>query len=107
VSQTSPTKTLLVPFGPSRAPEAEPMSSLIADEMDLARDALESVITALCADNEIVERHLVTLQAIDEISQRHENLARLLRSARTDADLASISLDSLRMRLMAARGTER
>lgn len=83
------------------------MNSLIADEMDLARDALESVITALCADNEIVDRHLVTLQAIDEISQRHENLARLLRSARTESDLASISLDSLRMRLMAARGTER
>lgn len=83
------------------------MNRLIADEMDLARDALESVIAALCEDNEMIERHHTTLQAIDEISQRHENLARLLRSARPNEDVASISLDSLRVRLMAARGVVR
>ncbi|MBN8817871.1 MAG: hypothetical protein J0I80_03990 [Sphingomonas sp.] len=76
--------------------------ALIADELDRIRTVLEDMGTRLCADPEIVGSHLYALQAIDEICQRNENLARTLRADDMVAQSAAITLESLRLRLQTA-----
>ncbi len=53
----------------------------------------------LCGDPEIVRSHMNVLQSIDEVCQRHENLARTLRAPDMVAEANSITLETLRLRL--------
>ncbi len=76
--------------------------SLIADELDGINHVLEELGTRLCCDPEIVRSHLVVLQAIDELCQRNENLARTLRADDMVGESAGITLETLRMRLQSA-----
>lgn len=78
------------------------LRSIIADEIDSARGGLEALVSALCADSHVVGKHLPLLQSIDEISQHYENLAQLLRSEDMTEQVATITLDSLRNRMMRA-----
>jgi hypothetical protein len=75
------------------------MRALIADELDRIRHVLEDMGMQLCSDGEIVRSHMNVLQAIDEVCQRNENLARTLRSPDMVAEAGSITLESLRLRL--------
>jgi hypothetical protein len=89
--------------GSSHPPEAllpdGVMRALIADELDRIRYVLEDMGMQLCGDGEIVRSHMNVLQSIDEICQRHENLARTLRSPDMVGQTESITLESLRLRL--------
>lgn len=76
--------------------------SLIADELDRINDVLEELGTRLCCDPEIVRSHLLVLQAIDELCQRNENLARTLRADDMVAQASGITLETLRVRLQSA-----
>lgn len=75
---------------------------LIAQELDVIRGKLEDMGDDLCNEPVFVTDYSNTLQAIDELSQRHENLARLLRSTDMEAAIDSITLESLRNRLLDA-----
>lgn len=74
----------------------------IAGELDTIRDKLELMGENLCNEPVFVSKYIDTLQSIDELSQRHENLARLLRSTDMEAAIDSITLESLRNRLLDA-----
>lgn len=93
---------------PANAPDSAPprnvlpdgvLRALIADELDRIRAVMEDMGVQLCADGEIVRRHMNVLQCIDELCQRNENLARTLRAADMVAEADSITLESLRRRL--------
>jgi len=75
------------------------MRALIADELDRIRQVLEDMGMQLCADPEIVRCHMNVLQSIDEICQRHENLARTLRASDMVNEANTITLETLRLRL--------
>ncbi|MBO9669693.1 MAG: hypothetical protein J7485_04165 [Sphingobium sp.] len=75
------------------------MRALIADELDRIRQVLEDMGLQLCGDPEIVRSHMNVLQSIDEVCQRHENLARTLRAPDMVAEANSITLETLRLRL--------
>lgn len=75
------------------------MRALIADELDRIRQVLEDMGLQLCGDPEIVRSHMNVLQSIDEVCQRHENLARTLRAPDMVAEAGAITLETLRSRL--------
>lgn len=75
------------------------MRALIADELDRIRQVLEDMGLQLCGDPEIVRSHMNVLQSIDEVCQRHENLARTLRAPDMVTEANSITLETLRLRL--------
>ncbi len=75
------------------------MRALIADELERIRQALEDMGLQLCADPEIVRSHMNVLQSIDEVCQRHENLARTLRAPDMVSEAGAITLETLRLRL--------
>ncbi len=96
-------------FDRTAHPPADPPHSinalictLIAKELDVIRSKLEDMGENLCNEPIFVTQYCDTLQSIDELSQRHENLARLLRSADMEAAIDSITLESLRNRLLDA-----
>ncbi|MCE7797445.1 hypothetical protein LWE61_12860 [Sphingobium sufflavum] len=74
--------------------------SLVAGELDIIRGALEEVAAAFCSDIRIVQTHGELLQSIDELAQRHENIARLLRSRPMEGAIDMITLESLRNRML-------
>ncbi len=90
-SDVSPPPGGLLPDGVMRA--------LIADELERIRKLLEDMGVQLCADPEIVRGHMNVLQAIDEVCQRHENLARTLRAPDMVSEAGAITLETLRLRL--------
>lgn len=74
--------------------------ALVAGELDSIRGALEDVAATFCADIRIVQMHGELLQSIDELAQRHENLARLLRTRPMEGAIDMITLESLRNRML-------
>lgn len=74
--------------------------ALIASELDAIRDALDDLGTDLCMHPVIIEHFTHTLQSLDELAQRNENLARLLRSDVMAPAIPRITLESLRSRLL-------
>lgn len=78
----------------------EVVGALIANELDAVRDALEHIGMHLCSDIAIVQQYGELLQSLDELAQRNENLARLLRAPAMESAIDTISLESLRNRLL-------
>lgn len=76
------------------------MRALVADELEAIREMLEEVGMHLCIDPVMIEKYSVVLQGIDELAQRNENLARVLRAPAMEPALDTISLESLRNRLL-------
>ncbi|CAN5194897.1 hypothetical protein BH10PSE13_BH10PSE13_25050 [soil metagenome] len=74
--------------------------ALIAAELDDVRGAMEEVAAQLCADIRIVQQHGELLQSIDELAQRHENLARVMRCRPMEGAIDAITLESLRNRML-------
>ena len=74
--------------------------ALVAAELDAIRRKLEDMGIELSDEPVFVKNFCDTLQAIDELSQRHENLAKLLRAPDMEAAIDSISLESLRNRML-------
>jgi hypothetical protein len=90
-SDTAPPSVGLLPDGVMRA--------LIAGELERIRQVLEDMGLQLCTDPEIVRSHMNVLQSIDEVCQRHENLARTLRAPDMVSEAGAITLETLRLRL--------
>ena len=89
--------------GPTRIADAEVdgmILTLVADELDAIRGALEEVAAQFCSDIRIVQAHGELLQSIDELAQRHENIARMLRTRPMEDAIDLITLESLRNRML-------
>ena len=78
----------------------EVVAALVANELDAVRNALEDIGMHLCSDMAILQQYGELLQGLDELAQRNENLARLLRSSAMEPAIDAISLESLRNRLL-------
>jgi hypothetical protein len=78
----------------------ELVCGLIADELETIRQMLEQVGLSLCSHPVIVQDFTEMLQSIDELAQRNENLARVLRSNTKESAIETISLESLKNRLL-------
>lgn len=76
--------------------------ALVANELDAIRDRLEDVGAELCMTPAVVTSHLESLQGIDELAQRSQNLALLLRADEMEGAIDAITLESLRNRLLDA-----
>lgn len=91
-------------FGPEspaqKAHGNEVVRALVANELERIREVLEQFGMQLCANLEVVQQHGDVLQGIDELAQRNENLARLLRAPAMEPAIDTISLESLRNRLL-------
>lgn len=74
--------------------------TLIANELDAIRGKLEDMGVQLCAHPVIVREYSEFLQGIDELAQRNENLAKLLRAQGMEAAIETITLESLRNRML-------
>lgn len=74
--------------------------ALVASELDSIRGSLEDVAASFCSDIRIVQMHGELLQSIDELAQRHENIARLLRTRPMEGAIDMITLESLRNRML-------
>jgi len=96
------TRRPLPPSDARAVPSDALVRALIADELDCIRLVLEEMGVQLCADPAVVCSHLVALQRIDELCQRHENLARILRAEDAAAEAAGVTLEALRVRLQPA-----
>ena len=79
--------------------EARPHLRAIAEVLhDLSLD-IEMLGTMLCANAELMQRHVQELQTIDLIAQKQRSLAVLLRADCPRSALSDICLDDLRTRL--------
>ncbi len=66
--------------------------------LDLSID-IEALGTALCANVEVVQRHVQELQTIDMIAQKQRSLAAVLQADCPRTAMSDISLEELRTRL--------
>lgn len=73
-----------------------------AEELQVARDEIERLGGALCADPAVVTRHMTALQALDLVGQRQLALAMVLRAPDPATAIAAITLEDLRVRLQSA-----
>jgi predicted nucleic acid-binding protein len=80
----------------------EMVRALIANELDVIREILEDVGIELCTNPVIVQEYTEILQKVDELAQRNENLAKLLRATAMEPAIDTITLDSLKNRLLDA-----
>ncbi|USI71718.1 gustatory receptor family protein [Sphingomonas morindae] len=74
----------------------------IADELDLLHQDIEALGAELCGDADFARRHMHHLQRLDEIGQRHNQLAQVLRATDPGAAARSVSLEALAGRLMSS-----
>ena len=79
--------------------DCSPLLAALADELDAARRDLEALAATLCADPDIVLRHLGALQTIDEVGQRQAVAAAILRAPDPLAAAAAVPLEAVRRRL--------
>jgi hypothetical protein len=71
----------------------------IANALDGARDDLERLSATLCADADVVLRHIAALQTLDRVGQCQTDIALLLRAHDPAAAVEAIRLDRLRSNL--------
>ena len=82
-------------------PDLTALFRSLADELDAARTDLEALSGSLCADPDIVTRHVAALQTLDDVGQRQAAAASVLRAGDPLAAVAAIPLDAMRARLCA------
>ena len=73
----------------------------IAAELDQLREDMEEIGVQLCLDEEIMHRCMTYLQRLDEMGQRSNWLAALLRAENPHEVIPDITLQSLAERLRA------
>lgn len=75
------------------------MRAIVAEELDRMREFIEDLGIRLCIDPVMVQQHSEVLQGLDELSQRNENLAAVLRASDMAGAVNRITLGTLRDRL--------
>lgn len=87
--------------GTSEAAEMK-IRALISQELAGIAAILETIGDELCSDPHVVRMHISALQSIDELCQRHHNLGRMLSAKDMESAVNDITLESLRVRMVAA-----
>jgi hypothetical protein len=77
----------------------ERLKANIADELDRMREDLEELGVSLCLDEAVMHRCMTHLQRLDELGQRSNWLAELMRAENPVARVNDITLGSLALRL--------
>jgi hypothetical protein len=77
------------------------LGTKVAAELDQMREDLEDIGVSLCLDDEIMQRCMIYLQRLDELGQRANWLAELVRSKDPESRVNDITLNSLAERLRA------
>lgn len=77
------------------------LGAKVAAELDQMREDLEDIGVSLCLDDEIMQRCMIYLQRLDELGQRANWLAELVRADDPEARVNDITLNSLAERLRA------
>lgn len=91
-------------LGSARAPQVIASMELrgkIAAELDQLREDMEEIGVQLCLDEEIMQRCISYLQRLDEMGQRSNWLAALVRADDPHEVIPDITLQSLAERLRA------
>lgn len=88
------------PPGPILLQTNDLIRAIVANELDLIRKRLEDIAVTLCGDATIMVEYMEMLQGVDELAQRNENLANLLRSDEMEPAIDAITLESLRNRML-------
>lgn len=78
----------------------------VAVELDQIREDLEEIGVSLCLDEEVMQRCMKHLQRLDELGQRSNWLAELVRAEDPVARVEDITLNSLAQRLRSEIRTE-
>lgn len=73
----------------------------LAEELLHARDQLESLAEDLCADEEVVQRHMRALQLLDSVGQRQAAIAEIISSHDIPTTARANSLEAIMRRLAA------
>lgn len=83
----------------AHSPELLKAAALALEKMAGQAEALGAV---LCSDPDVVERHLTSLQVIDQISQHLDQIAHVMAADDPHAAIASVSLSDLKDHLRTA-----
>jgi len=73
----------------------------LAEELDIARAQIEALAAELCADIDVLGRHIDGLQLLDHAGQRCATIADILRSADVRASGRRAPLESIAQRFEA------
>lgn len=73
--------------------------TMLAEELETAREQLEALGVALISDSEVTARHITHLQALDHVGQRCASVAAILRAEDRHAASHAAPLDSIAARL--------
>ncbi|OQW44479.1 MAG: hypothetical protein A4S12_03435 [Proteobacteria bacterium SG_bin5] len=74
----------------------------IGAQLNRLATEIEALGEVLCADPELMQRNLTTLQAIDAIAQQQNCLARIVTAEAMEQAVAECSFAELKERLLAA-----
>jgi len=77
----------------------EDLLSMLAEELDAAREQLEDLGMKLCCSPEVARNHMNELQSIDYVGQRCASVAAILRSDDMHAASHAATLESITGRL--------
>ncbi|MEO8723857.1 MAG: hypothetical protein ABI395_10125 [Sphingobium sp.] len=77
------------------------LSDKVAAELDQMREDLEDIGVSLCLDDAVMQRCMIYLQRLDELGQRANWLAELIRSEDPHSRVEDITLHALAHRLRA------
>jgi hypothetical protein len=78
------------------------LNDKVAAELDQMREDLEDIGVSLCLDDAVMQRCMIYLQRLDELGQRANWLAELIRADDPHARIDDITLNALANRLRAA-----
>lgn len=80
-------------------PDQQALLALLAAELELARDQIEALGSTLCADLDLMARHIDGLQSLDHAGQRCATIAAILRSDDLAGAIRQAPLESIASRL--------
>lgn len=88
------------PLPKALVPTDDPLRLRLAEELEYARRMLSSMGDEMASDGLVVGRHLAELQTVDIVGQMLGHIATVIRSSDPPGAVESISMGSLRARLM-------
>jgi len=91
-----------LPSPPAREADTHRILGLLADELVLAREQLESLADTLCGDAHVVNHFISALQLLDSVGQRQAAIADIIRADDIAASARSTPLEAIARRLRSA-----
>jgi hypothetical protein len=79
--------------------DAREILAHLADELEFAREQLETLADTLCVDQHVVERHMAALQTLDSVGQRQAAVADIMRARDIVATAYANPLEAIMRRL--------